>query len=116
MRQPQPLESPNLPVQEAASIYDQAGLSFGSSLQWHLVNGVVFSDPETFITGFGCALKDPMKATSDGDCLHVTMIAGSMFKGLLHFADKYDYVCFRRDTRGSDRVRFYEMSRMLSKL
>jgi hypothetical protein len=116
MRQPQPLESPNLPVQESAIIYERAGVSFGSSLQWHLVNGVVFSDSDTFITGFGCDMGDPMRATPDANCLHVTMIAGSMFKGLLHFADKFDYVCFKRDTRGSDRIRFYEMSRMLSKL
>lgn len=122
MEQDAPTDNPYLngPIRSALDLYRKAGVDAAYWIEWHFINGIIMSDNRVFVMGFACNNENPMVTLPLNDlnanCLHVTMLAGSMFYGLLPYADRFDYVCFRRDIKGDARFRTYEMSRMLSKL
>jgi hypothetical protein len=117
---PNPLEDPNKHLMAALKIYSDNGIYFGDVLEWHLMNGVVHSTTDVFALGFACALSDPMTALpmedKNADCLHFTMVVGNMFDAVIGFADRFDFLAFRRDTKSDSRIRFYDYGKFMMKI
>jgi hypothetical protein len=102
----------------ALNLYESNNVDFQSLIGWHLCHGIVVSTPEVFAMGFHCYSSNPEKAVAleESDTLYVTICCGDMASGLKPFKDKYKYIAFRRDFKGSEYSRLLSMKKFHSKL
>lgn len=77
------------PYQRAARVYEleSCARTFAEDLEWHLVNGFVFSRPDFFVMGRPVVSTAPDRSLIVGlhrfpsavcDCWHVYLMAGNM--------------------------------------
>jgi hypothetical protein len=108
----------NLHLCNALNLYESKDIDLQSLIGWHLCHGIVVCNSEVFALGFHCYSSNPEKAVAleESDTLYVTICCGDMASGLKPFKDKYKYIAFRRDFKGSECGRLLSMKKFYSKL
>ena len=108
----------NVHLATAHTLYESNNIDIQSLIGWHLCHGIVLSTPKVFALCFYSHSDEPDKAVAfeHSDTLYVTMCCGDMLSGLRPFKDDYEYISFRRDFKGSERIRLLNMEKFYSKL
>ena len=93
------------PIHSVISIYKENSIDFNYEIEFHLLNGIVFSDDKTF-----------MFAIDNANCLFISMLAGDLKHGVGMFKDRFDVLAFKRQFKNSDYTRLYSYSKFYKKL
>lgn len=105
-------------LQTTLNLYESDNIDLQNLIGWHLSHGIVVCNPKVFALGFHSHSSNPEQAIAfeDSDTLYVTICCGDMFSGLQPFQEIYKYITFRRDFKGSNRTRLFNMKKFYSKL
>lgn len=108
----------NLHLCNALTLYESKDIDLQSLIGWHLCHGIVVCNSEIFALGFYCHSSNPEKAVEpkEADTIYATICCGNMANILQPFKDKYEYIAFRRDFKGSTHSRLLSMKKFYSKL
>jgi len=108
----------NKHLELSRKLYESHDIDFQSLLGWHFCYGVVVSTSTVFALFYYSKSDAPEFAVApeEADTLYATMCCGSMRDALSLFKNKYRYVSFRRDFKGSSRNRLLNMKKFYSKL
>lgn len=108
----------NAHLATAINLYESHDIDFKSILDWHLCNGIVVCNNDTFAMCFHTDSEDIGSAVlyEHSDTLFVTMCCGDMVRGLSPFKDDYEHIAFQRGFKNSDRFRLLSMDKFYSKL
>lgn len=103
---------------KAISHYEESGINFGELLNWHLCFGIVHSDANCLCLCLpSCYSKaGEVELSTSGDTLFVTYYTGEMRGFLQPYLDKFKYIAFRREFKGSPRLRIYDIKKFNSKI
>jgi hypothetical protein len=102
----------------ALKLYESRNINLQDLIGWHLCHGIVICNPDVFALCFHCTSYDLEKAVEfkDSDTIYVTMCCGNMASGLESLKDKYKYIAFRRDFKGSNYNRLLNIKNFYLKL
>jgi hypothetical protein len=105
-------------LHKVIELYEEHDIDLQSVIGWHLCYGIVISTPTVFALFFPSRSNEPeMAVVNEGaDTLYATMCCGNMRDSLSLLKDQYAYVAFRRELKGSSRVRLLNMKKFYSKL
>lgn len=106
------------PIQAVLSIYKENSIDFNYELEFHLLNGIVFSDDKTFMFAIPCDSDDPeiVVPIDNANCLFISMLAGDLRHGVGMFENRFDVLAFKRQFKNSNHTRFYSYSKFYKKL
>ena len=103
---------------DTLSIYTDHMVDFNSELEFHLLNGIVFSDDKTFMLAIPCDSENtniPVQVDK-ANCIFISMLAGDMKHAMEIFQDRFDFIAFKRQFKNSNHTRFYSCSQFHKKL
>ena len=106
------------PIYSILSIYKENSIDFNYEIQFHLLNGIVFSDDKTFMFAIPCDASNPEIPVpiDSANCIFVSMLAGDMKHAMEIFQDRFDFIAFKRQFQNSNHTRFYSYSQFYKKL
>ena len=106
------------PIQLALAIYKENEIDPNYELEYHLANGVVFSDDKTFMLAIPCDDEDTETPVpiDDANCAFISMLAGDMKHAMEAFQDTFDFIAFKRQFKNSNHTRFYSYTRFHNKI
>ena len=106
------------PIQKILSIYKENGIDPNYELEYHLANGIVFSDDKTFMLAIPCDDNDTETAVpiDKANCVFISMLAGDMKHAMEAFQDTFDFIAFKRQFKNSNHTRFYSYTQFYNKL
>ena len=106
------------PIHSVLSIYKENSIDFNYEIQFHLMNGVVFSDNKTFMFAIPCDSDNPEIPVpiDNANCIFISMLAGDMKHAMEIFQDRFDFIAFKRQFQNSNHTRFYSYSQFHKKL
>ena len=108
----------NSPLSLVISTYKENCIDFNYELEFHLLNGIVFSDDKTFMFAIPCDSENteiPVSIDS-ANCIFISMLAGDMKHAMELFQDRFDFIAFKRQFQNSNYTRFYSCSQFHKKL
>lgn len=102
---------------KAIETYETQGLDFQEMLGWHLQHGIVICDAGAFILAYHSNSRDPQAAVlrEHADTVFVTFYTGDLRRGLVPYADEYEFLSFSRDFQNSHRCRLLRMDKFRTK-
>jgi len=105
-------------VLDVISIYKQNSIDFNYEIEFHLLNGIVFSDDKTFMFAIPCDSENPEIPVpiDSANCIFISMLAGDMKHAMEVFQDRFDFIAFKRQFKNSNHTRFYSYSQFHKKL
>ena len=106
------------PIYSALKTYKQNEINPNHQLEYHLANGIVFSDDKAFMLAIPCDDNDTETAVpiDDANCIFVSMLAGDMKHTMEVFQDRFDFIAFKRQFKNSNHTRFYSYTQFYNKL
>lgn len=106
------------PIHSVLSIYKENSIDFNYEIQFHLTNGIVFSDDKTFMFAIPCDSDNPgiPVPIDSANCIFISMLAGDMKHAMEVFQDRFDFIAFKRQFQNSNYTRFYSYSQFYKKL
>jgi len=106
------------PIQSVLSIYKEHSIDFNYELEYHLLNGIVFSDDKTFMFAIPCDSDNPEVPVpiDEANCIFISMLSGDMKHAMEIFQDRFDFIAFKRQFKNSNHTRFYSYSQFHKKL
>ena len=106
------------PIHSVLSIYKENAIDFNYEIQFHLLNGIVFSDDKTFMFAIPCDSDNPEIPVpiDSANCIFISMLAGDMKHAMEVFQDRFDFIAFKRQFQNSNYTRFYSYSQFQKKL
>ena len=106
------------PLSEIIRTYREGFVDFNSELEYHLLNGIVFSDDKTFMFAIPCDSCNPEIPVliDNANCIFISMLAGDMKHAMEVFQDRFDFIAFKRQFKNSNHTRFYSYSQFHKKL
>jgi hypothetical protein len=106
------------PIQSALSIFKENSIDPNYMLEYHLANGIVFSDDKTFMLAIPCDDEDTETAVpiDKANCVFISMLAGDMKHAMEAFQDTFDFIAFKRQFKNSNHTRFYSYTQFHNKL
>ena len=106
------------PIHSVLSIYKENSIDFNYEIQFHLMNGIVFSDDKTFMFAIPCDSGNPEIPVpiDSANCIFISMLAGDMKHAMEVFQDRFDFIAFKRQFQNSNHTRFYSYSQFHKKL
>ena len=108
----------NNPVVDAAKVHKENLVNFNYELEYHLINGIVFSDDKTFMFAIPCdsGNTEIPVPIDNANCIFISMLAGDMKHAMEVFQDRFDFIAFKRQFQNSNHTRFYSYSQFYKKL
>lgn len=106
------------PIHSVLSIYKENLVDFNYEIEYHLLNGIVFSDDKTFMFAIPCDSDTPeIPVPIDiANCIFISMLAGDMKHAIEVSQDRFDFIAFKRQFQNSNYTRFYSYSQFHKKL
>lgn len=106
------------PVLNAVQIFKNHNIDFNYEIEFHLLNGIVFSDDKTFMFAIPCDSENPEIPVpiDNANCIFISMLAGDMKHAMEAFQDRFDFIAFKRQFKNSNHTRFYSYSQFHKKL
>ena len=106
------------PIHSVLSVYKENSVDFNSELEFHLLNGIVFSDDRTFMFAIPCNSDNPEIPVpiDKANCIFISMLAGDLKHGVGMFQGRFDLLAFKRQFKNSDYTRLYSYSKFYSKI
>jgi hypothetical protein len=100
------------------STYKENSIDFNCEIEYHLLNGIVFSDDKTFMFAIPCDSDDPEVPVpiDSANCIFISMLAGDMKHAMEVFQDRFDFIAFKRQFKNSNHTRFYSYTQFHKKL
>ena len=106
------------PICSVLEIYKQNEINPNHQLEYHLANGIVFSDDKAFMLAIPCDDSDTETAVpiDNANCIFISMLAGDMKHTMEVFQDRFDFIAFKRQFKNSNHTRFYSYTQFYNKL
>ena len=105
-------------IAKAFNDYTSKNHNFEQLLDWHLCNGFVLCQPECFCMGYFSDSSNPEFPVEryHADTLFVTYCSGHMQPILGVFNNQFDHVAFKRDFKGSSRIRLWDYEKTFNRI
>jgi hypothetical protein len=105
-------------LQSVLHIYKENSIDFNYEIEFHLLNGIVFSDDKTFMFAIPCDSDNPEVPVpiDSANCIFISMLAGDMKHAMEAFQDQFDFIAFKRQFKNSNHTRFYSYTQFHKKL
>lgn len=105
-------------IAELIRIYKDNSINFNYELEYHLLNGIVFSDDKVFLFAIPCDsgnIEIPVPI-DNANCIFISMLSGDIKHATEIFQDRFDFIAFKREFKNSNHIRFYSYSQFHKKL